>query len=226
MFDLGFARLQPRVRRDVFLVFRYQHRFQRFPIQRAQVGKCGNQHEPQYAMKGHFVKYGAHKNLCKSNNVSTPTSADPTSAPVDANQCLLTASRAGLASDEQLLPKLVAKQTFLSPDVCKINIARLHQTRLVSPDRLFGRGRMNTWPDIGLFSNLVCTSALSPVKPRRRSVTPAAIQICVLAGGSIIVPDTPTPPATSLCLLYLQSVLFPSPVQSGWRLPPSQQSQL
>src|ERR1700677_5148274 len=141
MFDLGLARLQPRVRRDVFLVFRYQHRLQRFPIQRAQVGKCGNQHEPQYAMKGHFVKYGAHKNLCKSNNVSTPTSADPTSAPVDANQCLLTASRAGLASDEQLLPKLAAKQTFLSPDVCKINIARLHQTRLVSPDRLFGRGR-------------------------------------------------------------------------------------
>jgi hypothetical protein len=28
--------------------------------------------------------------------------------------------------------------------------------------------------------------ALNPVKPRRRSVTPAAIQICVLAAGAII----------------------------------------
>src|ERR1700676_2164664 len=55
--------------------------------------------------------------------------------------------------------------------------------------------KMNTCPDIGLFSNLVCTSALTPVKPRRRSVTPAAIQICVLAGGQIIEPDTPTLPA-------------------------------
>jgi hypothetical protein len=50
MFDLGLARLQPRVRRDVFLVFRYQHRLQPFPIQRAQVGKCGDQHDAQYAM--------------------------------------------------------------------------------------------------------------------------------------------------------------------------------
>src|ERR1700691_5070693 len=86
--------------------------------------------------------------------------------------------------------------------------------------------KMNTWPDSGLFSNLVCTSALSPVKPRRRSVTPAAIQICVLAGGPIIAPDTPTPLATSLPQLYLQSVLSPSPVQSGWSLPPSEESRL
>ena len=55
--------------------------------------------------------------------------------------------------------------------------------------------KMNTWPDIGLFSNLVCTSALSPVKPRRKSVTPAAIQICVLAGGPIIASDIATLPA-------------------------------
>jgi hypothetical protein len=38
MFDLGLARLQARLRRDVFLVFRHQHRLQRFAIQRAQVG--------------------------------------------------------------------------------------------------------------------------------------------------------------------------------------------
>jgi len=31
-------------------------------------------------------------------------------------------------------------------------------------------------------------SELSPVKPRRRSVTPAAIQICVFVGGPIIAP--------------------------------------
>jgi hypothetical protein len=37
----------------------------------------------------------------------------------------------------------------------------------------------NTCPENGLCSSLVCTNALSPVKPRRRSVTPAAIQICV-----------------------------------------------
>ncbi len=58
--------------------------------------------------------------------------------------------------------------------------------------------KMKTWPDIGLFSNLVCTRALSPVKPRRRSVTPAAIQICVLPGGVIIAADTPTTHATTL----------------------------
>src|ERR1700721_1376993 len=86
--------------------------------------------------------------------------------------------------------------------------------------------KMNTWPDIALFSNLVCTSALSPMNPRRRSLTPAAIQICVLAGGPIIAPDTPTPLATSLRQLYLQSVLSPSRDQSGWCLPPSVQSRL
>src|SRR5215472_3180520 len=51
---------------------------------------------------------------------------------------------------------------------------------------------MNTWPDIGLFSNLVCTKALSPWKPRRRSVTPAAIQICVWLGRVIIAVGTLT----------------------------------
>src|SRR4029077_771060 len=58
--------------------------------------------------------------------------------------------------------------------------------------------KMNTWPDIGLFSNLVCTRALSPLNPRRRSVTPAAIQIWVLPGGAIIAADTPTTHATTL----------------------------
>src|SRR4029077_1914471 len=55
--------------------------------------------------------------------------------------------------------------------------------------------KMNTWPESGLSPNLLCTSALSPVKPRRRSVTPAAIHIFVLLGGPIIAPDSPTPHA-------------------------------
>jgi hypothetical protein len=46
---------------------------------------------------------------------------------------------------------------------------------------------------IGLCSNLVCTKALSPMKPRRISVTPAAIQMRVLAGSVIIGTDTATP---------------------------------
>src|SRR6202035_4891907 len=72
--------------------------------------------------------------------------------------------------------------------------------------------KMNTCPDSGLFSSLVCTSALSPSKPRRRSVTPAAIQICVLLGGPIIAPGTPTPPAPTLHLPLLRPALVPSAV--------------
>jgi len=44
MFDLMLARLQARVSSDPFLVFRDQQYLQRFPIQRAQVGKRGGQH--------------------------------------------------------------------------------------------------------------------------------------------------------------------------------------
>src|SRR5439155_814449 len=42
----------------------------------------------------------------------------------------------------------------------------------------------NTCPENGFCSSLVSTSALSPVKPRRKSVPPAAIQIRVLAGSA------------------------------------------
>jgi len=41
------------------------------------------------------------------------------------------------------------------------------------------------------------------VKPRRRSVAPAAIQICVLDGGAIIAADTPTKHAPSPNRRYL-----------------------
>ena len=42
--------------------------------------------------------------------------------------------------------------------------------------------KTKTWPEYGSCSNTVCATALSPVKPRRRSVTPAAIQMCVPLG--------------------------------------------
>jgi hypothetical protein len=42
-----------------------------------------------------------------------------------------------------------------------------------------------TGPESGACSGAVFTSALSPVKPRRKSVSPAAIHICVFAGGAI-----------------------------------------
>ena len=49
----------------------------------------------------------------------------------------------------------------------------------------------NACPQNGFCSNFVCTNALSPVKPRRKSVTPAAIQIRVFAGQPIIRAGTP-----------------------------------
>ena len=57
-----------------------------------------------------------------------------------------------------------------------------HNSLIKSPRR---SRKAKTWPESGACSSAVCTSALSPVKPRRMSVTPAAIQICVFAGGAI-----------------------------------------
>src|SRR5438132_51469 len=75
-----------------------------------------------------------------------------------------------------------------------------HKTLIRSPRR---PRNTNTCPEKGVCSNLVCTKALNPVKPRRRSVTPAAIQICVLAGGAIMAADTPTKHAISPHRRYL-----------------------
>src|SRR5712692_10419773 len=66
--------------------------------------------------------------------------------------------------------------------------AQLSRTLIRSPRR---PRNTNTCPENGFCSSLVSTSALSPVKPRRRSVTPAAIQIRVLAGSAIIAASTP-----------------------------------
>src|ERR1700729_795723 len=51
--------------------------------------------------------------------------------------------------------------------------------------------KTNTWPEYGFCSSTVCAAALKPVKPRRMSVTPAAIQMLVFDGGEITGPVAP-----------------------------------
>src|SRR5882724_2393481 len=51
----------------------------------------------------------------------------------------------------------------------------------------------NTCPENGFSLSAVCTMPLKPVNPRRRSVTPAAIQMRVPAASPIIRPDTRSP---------------------------------
>jgi len=64
-----------------------------------------------------------------------------------------------------------------------------HQSTLIRSPR---RPRnTNTCPANGSCSSFTCTIALKPVKPRRRSVRPAAIQICVPAGSAITRATTP-----------------------------------
>ena len=56
--------------------------------------------------------------------------------------------------------------------------------------------KTNTWPENGCCSSTVCTCALRPLKPRRRSVTPAAIQILVPVRSSITCAGSPESNAT------------------------------
>src|SRR5207249_11911570 len=68
-----------------------------------------------------------------------------------------------------------------------------HQSTLIRSPR---RPRnTNTCPENGFSASAVCTMPLSPTNPRRRSVTPATIQILVPAGGPIIPPTPPAPRA-------------------------------
>ena len=64
----------------------------------------------------------------------------------------------------------------------------------------------NTCPENGFCSSLLSTSALSPVKPRRKSVTPAAIQIRVfdrrVRSSPAGTPATPAPTPDRRCLRY------------------------
>jgi hypothetical protein len=45
--------------------------------------------------------------------------------------------------------------------------------------------------ELGRASSTVCAAAIRPVKPRRMSVTPAAIQMFVFDGGEITGPVAP-----------------------------------
>src|SRR5215471_2668235 len=63
----------------------------------------------------------------------------------------------------------------------------------------------NTCPENGLCSSFVCTCALNPVNPRRKSVTPAAIQMRVLPGSVIMLADTPATHAPTPDRPYLRS---------------------
>ena len=57
-----------------------------------------------------------------------------------------------------------------------------HKSLTISPLR---PRNAKTWPENGFSLSTVCTCALKPSKPRRISVTPAAIQILVPVGRSI-----------------------------------------
>src|SRR5580698_9147064 len=51
--------------------------------------------------------------------------------------------------------------------------------------------KTNTWPEYGFCSSTVWATALRPVKPRRMSVMPAAIQMFVFDGREITGPVVP-----------------------------------
>src|SRR6266446_3318961 len=91
-----------------------------------------------------------------------------------------------LACGQMNLPRssLFEKRQRPSPDH--------HKSLIRSPRR---PRNTNTCPENGFSSSAVCTMPLSPTKPRRRSVTPATIQILVPAGSPIIPATPPTPPA-------------------------------
>ncbi len=66
-------------------------------------------------------------------------------------------------------------------------IAVPHKSFTISPLR---PRKTNTCPEKGCCCNTVCTWPLSPSKPRRMSVTPAAIQIFVPVGSCITCADS------------------------------------
>src|SRR5947207_7921709 len=84
------------------------------------------------------------------------------------------------------------------------------RTLIRSPPRL---RNTNTCPENGFCSSLVCTNALSPVKPRRKSVTPAAIQMHVFAGNAIMLAGTPATPAPAPDRRCLRCALVPGAVR-------------
>src|SRR6266404_1170846 len=121
----------------------------------------------------------------------TPTAAAPRCAPAAANRCLPATSITGLASAKPCRSPLVATRSVRALTASRTNnpSPSYQRTLIRSPRR---PRNTNTCPENGFCSSLVSTNALSPVKPRRKSVTPAAIQMRVLAGSAIIAADTPT----------------------------------
>ncbi len=87
-----------------------------------------------------------------------------------------------------------------------------HRTLIRSPLR---PRNTNTCPENGFCSSLLSTSALSPVNPRRKSVTPAAIQTRVFVGGPIIPVGTPTTRAPTPHRRCLRSAPAPAAVRCG-----------
>ncbi len=85
-----------------------------------------------------------------------------------------------------------------------------HRTLIRSPLR---PRNTNTCPENGFCSSLLSTSALSPVNPRRKSVTPAAIQTRVFVGGPIIPVGTPTTRAPTPDRRCLRSAPAPAAVR-------------
>ena len=121
----------------------------------------------------------------------TPTAAAPTSVPAAANRCLPAASITAPASTKPCRSPLggQTKRPRSSRFANKHNPSpSYHRTLIRSPLR---PRNTNTCPENGFCSSLLSTSALSPVNPRRKSVTPAAIQTRVFVGGPIIPVGTP-----------------------------------
>src|SRR5215467_3024572 len=149
-------------------------------------------------MTSHLAKHGMAQNLCKSNQRIYTVNCG-SQVRCGRRQSMPSSSIDNCARVSETVPLSACGQTK------RPRSNRFANKHNPSPSnhRSFTRSprrprKMNTCPDIGLLSNLVCTKALSPWKPRRRSVTPAAIQICVWLGRVIIAADTPTTHATKL----------------------------
>ena len=111
-----------------------------------------------------------------------PPSLASRCAPVVANRCLPATSITALASAIPSRSRLSAKRISRAPTAWQTDTARRHPTTALNESRHAGPRNTNTCPANGSCSSTVCARA-QPVKPRRRSVIPAAIQMRAPAGG-------------------------------------------
>src|SRR6202162_2540604 len=82
----------------------------------------------EYRMNLRAAIRSAQKKLCKRTSHVTPTAADPTSAPVAANRCLLTTSITAPASTKPSRPPLAATRNVHAPTASRIDKAHRHRT--------------------------------------------------------------------------------------------------